>query len=277
MVKAVIFDLDNTLTDFMRMKEASIEAALDAMIDAGLKISRRAAQERIDAIYREKGIEYQQVFDELLRDEVGHIDPKIHAAGIVGYRKAREATLVPYPHVNLTLTGLAKRGIELGIMSDAPRLQAWLRLCSLQLHHMFDAVVTFEDTGKIKPHPAPFQKVLERLGVAPAEALMIGDWAERDVVGASHLGIPTVFARYGDFFGTKISGADYELLDIIEMLELVDALNAGDEETAGRFRPPAGGMRTSEGPVVVEGAGDGGEGPEGAGAAPGAAARAAEG
>ena len=37
MIKAVIFDLDNTLTDFMRMKESAVEAAVEAMMDAGLR------------------------------------------------------------------------------------------------------------------------------------------------------------------------------------------------------------------------------------------------
>ena len=36
MIRAVVFDLDNTLTDFMGVKQASIDAAVDAMIDAGL-------------------------------------------------------------------------------------------------------------------------------------------------------------------------------------------------------------------------------------------------
>jgi len=39
MIKAVIFDLDNTLIDFMKMKEASVNAAIEAMRDAGLKKS----------------------------------------------------------------------------------------------------------------------------------------------------------------------------------------------------------------------------------------------
>jgi putative hydrolase of the HAD superfamily len=113
------------------------------------------------------------------------------------------------------------------VISDAPRAQAWLRLASLQLHNVFDHVITFEDTGHRKPRPEPFSKALELLGVEPLETLMVGDWAERDVVGAAQLGIPTVFARYGDTFGTKESGADYELDDILELLGIVDELNQG--------------------------------------------------
>jgi len=225
LIRAIVLDLDNTLTDFMKMKAAAIDAAIDGMIDAGLKLPREAVRARIDAIYQEQGLEYQRVFDELLESELGHIDPRILASGIVAYRRARESTLVLYPHVQMTLFELAKRGIRLGVVSDAPRAQVWLRLCSLSLQHVFDAVVTFEDTGERKPSQAPFREVLRRLGVEPQKALMIGDWAERDVVGASQVGIRTVFARYGDTFGTVESGADFEVNDLMELLDIVDKLN----------------------------------------------------
>ena len=37
MIKAIVFDLDNTLVDFMRMKDRAIEGAVKAMIDASRK------------------------------------------------------------------------------------------------------------------------------------------------------------------------------------------------------------------------------------------------
>jgi putative hydrolase of the HAD superfamily len=224
-IRAIIFDLDNTLTDFMKMKEEAISAAIDGMIDAGLALSREAVRARIDAIYKEQGIEFQQVFDALLESELGRIDPKILASGIVAYRKARGSSLKPYPHVQLALLELTKRGIRLAVVSDAPRSQAWLRLCDLSLQHVFDVVVTFDDTGERKPGPAPFQEALRQLGVGAGETLMIGDWPERDVVGAKSLGMKTVFARYGDTFGTEDSGADFEIDDVLELLAVVDALN----------------------------------------------------
>jgi putative hydrolase of the HAD superfamily len=232
LIKAIVFDLDNTLTDFMKMKSDAVTAAIDGMIDAGLKLPREAVQTRIDAIYKEQGMEYQQVFDALLESELGHIDPKILASGIVAYRRARESALVLYPHVHMTLLELLKRGIRLGVVSDAPQAQAWLRLCSLGLQHLFDAVVTFEDTREHKPSPAPFREVLRRLEAHPEEALMIGDWPERDMVGARSLGMKTVFARYGDTFNTQDSGADYEVNDAFELVAIVDRLNAPRREVA---------------------------------------------
>jgi putative hydrolase of the HAD superfamily len=227
MIRAVIFDLDNTLVDFMAMKRQAVEAAIQSMIDAGLGLTTEDVRQRIDAIYKERGIEFQNVFDQLLYDLFQKVDYKILSAGIIAYRRAREAALVPYPHVNLTLIGLLKRGLKLAVVSDAPAREAWLRLCSLNFHHLFDCVVTFGDTGERKPSPAPFRKVLEGLRVEPAEALMVGDWPERDVVGAAMLGIRTAFARYGDTFGTQDSHADYELTDISGLLPIVDSLNGG--------------------------------------------------
>ncbi|MEE9224729.1 MAG: HAD-IA family hydrolase [Bacteroidota bacterium] len=221
MIKAVIFDLDNTLVDFMAMKQQAIDAAIRSMIDAGFKLPYEQIQAKIDAIYEEKGIEFQKVFDLLLYNEFQKVDYKILSAGIIAYRRAREAALVPYPHVYMTLMGLLKLGLKLGVISDAPAREAWLRLCYLNFHHMFDYVVTFDDTSERKPSPLPFKKMLELMKVQPQETLMVGDWAERDVVGAAQVGMKTVFARYGDQFGTVDPRSDYDIVDIKELLDIV--------------------------------------------------------
>lgn len=228
MIKAVVFDLDNTLVDFMLMKRQAIDAAINAMRDAGLKLPVDEIRKRIDEIYEAKGMEFQSVFDELLYNEFSRVDYKILSAGVIAYRKAREASLVPYPHVYMTLMELMKMRVKLAVVSDAPAKEAWLRLTYLSFHHMFDAVVTFDDTGERKPSPGPFKKVLERLGVQPKEALMVGDWAERDVVGAAQVGMKTVFARYGDTFGTQVSKADYDVDDVAQVVDIVKRENARD-------------------------------------------------
>jgi putative hydrolase of the HAD superfamily len=225
MIKAVIFDLDNTLTDFMRMKENAVEAAVEAMVDAGLRFTSGDISKKIYDIYEREGIEFQSVFDHALEELIGQVDYKIHAAGIVAYRRAREASLVLYPHVRVTLIELMKRGIKLGVVSDAPRKEAWLRLCYLQLHHMFDFVTTFEDTGVRKPSPKPFQRALDHFQLQSNESIMVGDWPERDIKGAGNLGMITVFARYGDTKDSKDSGANYDVNDIYELVDIGDGLN----------------------------------------------------
>jgi HAD superfamily hydrolase (TIGR02253 family) len=228
MIRAIIFDLDNTLTDFMKMKRAAIDAAVDGMLDAGLTLPREEVASRIYQVYDREGIEYQQVFDRFLNEALGRIDYKILSSAIVAYRRARDSYLVLYPHVNITLLELLKRGLKLAVVSDAPRLQAWTRLAHLQLHHLFDTIVAFEDTGEKKPSPKPFERAIEVLGITPSEAIMVGDWPERDMVGAAKVGIKTAFARYGDTFGTVHSGADFELNDVYELVAIVDKLNGRD-------------------------------------------------
>ena len=67
--------------------------------------------------------------------------------------------------------------------------------------------------------------VLKKLEVKPEEALMVGDWAERDIIGASKLGMKTAFAKYGDTFNTEVHNADFELNDIAELIDIINKEN----------------------------------------------------
>lgn len=226
MIRALILDLDNTIIDFVRLKRNAIDSGLSSMAEAGMIFDKEEAQKRIMEIYEEKGWEYQEVFNDfILETNNGILDYKFLASGIVGYRRAKEVSLVPYPQVTSTLFKLAKRGLKLGIVTDAPSREAWLRLCYLNLHNVFDEVVTSTDTGKLKPAPEPFKEILRRLQVNADEALMIGDWPERDMVGAAAVGMKSVFARYGDSFDTIDSGADYVIDDFKDILDIIDKEN----------------------------------------------------
>tara|TARA_B100000029_G_scaffold272432_1_gene267318 strand:- start:1013 stop:1693 length:681 start_codon:yes stop_codon:yes gene_type:complete len=225
MIKAVIFDLDNTLLDFMHMKHMAVDAALDGMIEAGFNLDKIDAKKQIFKIYEEKGWEFQEVFDDFIINKIGKIDYRILASAIVAYRKAKEASLNLYPNVNSTLITLSKWGLKLGVVSDAPSREAWMRICSVNLHHIFDAVVTFNDTGEHKPSSKPFMRILEMLKVEAKNSLMIGDWPDRDVIGAKKIGMKTVFAKYGDVFNTMDSGADYDIDNIQAILQIINEEN----------------------------------------------------
>ncbi|MDP7217369.1 MAG: HAD-IIIA family hydrolase [Candidatus Marinimicrobia bacterium] len=225
-MNAVIFDLDNTLLDFMKMKEYAVKAAVAGMQEAGLDVDVGEAYDRIIEMYVDNGWENQQIFDLYLTEKIGHVDNKLLAAGIVSYRRAREANLQVYPNVNSTLSELMKMGIKLAVVSDAPSREAWMRLYYLNLHHIFDFVLTYDDTQARKPSPIPFRMALEKLDCAAENTLMVGDWPERDVEGAKQLGMKTIFARYGDTFGTIDSGADWDIDDIHQIVDIVSELNA---------------------------------------------------
>jgi len=228
-VKAVILDLDNTLMDFGHLKANSIRGAITGMIEAGMAINEEKAFEEIMAIYKAKGWEYQKVLDEFIINHEGFLNYQYLAAGITHYRKAREAQLKPYPTVFSTLITLIKRGIKLAIVSDAPAREAWLRLYQLNLHRLFDVVVTFDDTGMAKPSPDPFKLALKKLGLTPRDVMMVGDWPERDMEGARQMGIRSIFARYGDLFDTIHSGADYEICRFDEILKIIGKIESAHD------------------------------------------------
>ena len=225
MIKAVIFDLDNTLLDFMTMKKEAVMSAISSMKEAGLDIDVDTSYKEIMDIYEVDGWENQLVFDKFLKNKLGYIDNKYLAAGIVAYRRAKEANLKAYPNVQRTLNHLLDNNIKLAIVSDAPSREAWMRIYYLGLHHFFETVITFDDSGERKPSPAPFELALGRLNLSNDEVLMVGDWPERDMVGASRVGIKTIFAKYGDAFGVEKSGANWDIEDIYEVVNIIDEIN----------------------------------------------------
>lgn len=224
-VKAILFDLDNTLIDFMVMKRKCCEAAIDAMIAAGLDMKREKAMKLLYEQYSKYGIEYQQIFQKFLKAVKGKIDYKIIAHGVLAYRKFKESYLVPYPHVVSTLIELKKQ-YKLAIISDAPRIEAWLRLVTMNIDDFFDVVITAADVRKTKTSSAPFNAVLKALKVKPEEALMVGDRIARDILPAKRVGIMTCFARYGAKYNDELmpkkgkSQANYEISDIKDLLKL---------------------------------------------------------
>ena len=224
MIKAVLFDLDNTLIDFMKVKRSSVDAAIDAMLAAGVKVKKKKAEKILYALYKEHGIEHQQIFQKFLKAILGRVDYQILAEGIVAYRKTQAGILMPYSAVIPTLKKLKKLRLKLAIVSDAPRLRAWLRLVEMGLQDYFDVVVCFEDTGKYKHTGLPFRRALKLLKLKPENCLMVGDWPERDIVGAKKHGIRTIFARYGATKKVAASGADFEIDSVSEVVNVVRRL-----------------------------------------------------
>ena len=88
-----------------------------------------------------------------------------------------------------TLEAVRERGLKVGLLSNTER-----DLDEFVAHHglTVDAVLTSRAHGKTKPHETIFRRMLELLGVAPEEALMVGDTVADDIEGALAVGMEAV-------------------------------------------------------------------------------------
>ena len=222
LIKAIILELDNTLIDFMSMKKAASTAAANAMIKAGLEDYPEDLADRLFSFYLDHGIESDDAFEEYLLQKYEAVDYRILAAAVNAYLKEKYLHLKPYTGVAKTLRELKRQGFKLGVVSDGLRLKAWMRLNEAGLDSFFDAVVTYEDTGKQKPATEPFLRVCDELEVTAEECLMVGDWPERDVQGGRSVGMKTCLATYGQLRPGK---ADYEIESFANLLDVVDRCN----------------------------------------------------
>jgi HAD superfamily hydrolase (TIGR01549 family) len=87
------------------------------------------------------------------------------------------------------LEELRKAELRLGLVSNGIR-----DLNEFVVHHRLDvdAIVGSRAHGYVKPHPTIFQAALQQLGLAPADAVMVGDSLEEDVEGARALGMRAI-------------------------------------------------------------------------------------
>jgi putative hydrolase of the HAD superfamily len=220
-IKAILFDLDNTLVDFMKMKREACKSAISSMIDAGLKMGINEGYKKLFLSYMKVGIESDRAFTEFLKKETGEADSKILASGINAYLETKSKFLKLYPNIISTLEKLKETGLILGIVTDAPKVKAYQRLLAMKIEKYFDFVIGFEDTGKKKKTDIPLKMAIEKLKLEPEEIMMVGDSIKRDVIPAKKLGVVSVFAKYGSSEKVRKIKPDFELNTFKEITNLV--------------------------------------------------------
>ena len=153
---------------------------------------RRGIAERCADVYR-------RVFDELNTD----------------------GTVRLFPHVLETIKALHDRGLQLAICSSRgrPTLEGFVK--TFHLEHYVSMVVSANDVEHHKPHPEPVQKILAALGVAPGEAVVVGD-ASYDILMGRAAGCRTVGVTYGNQSAADLraAGADHLIDDFADLLTI---------------------------------------------------------
>ncbi|MFH1722063.1 MAG: TIGR02253 family HAD-type hydrolase [Candidatus Altiarchaeota archaeon] len=227
-VKAVFFDIDNTLFDTKRLAEATRRNAIRAMIESGLDVDEDEAYVKLMELVKKHGSNYGRHFDELLKIYGKEGNPHIIAAGIIAYHSTKTAYLVPYPETVPTLISIRDRGIKLGIITDGVAVKQWEKLISLGLQHFFHSVVISEERGVEKPETTSFLDACDQVDCKPDEAIMVGDRLEKDVLGANIAGMTSVLLDKhieGDHPKPKSEREepDYIISQLGDLLKILDS------------------------------------------------------
>jgi putative hydrolase of the HAD superfamily len=261
-IQAILFDLDDTLI----VDEAVSAAALDATAQHAMKTlgssidafrrDARAHAKRLHAespVYpycrrigisafeclwgkflgdtpeltalREWALRYRvQVFDATLRSQ--ELDGGESAAELAETFAAQRRKLQRLmPDAREVLTRLSKKHLTALLTNGAPDLQREKLLAS-GLEPLLRAVAVSGEHDIGKPEPEIFHRLLAELGVAPSEALMVGNSLERDIAGARNAGITSVWLKVSGSEEHAPVQPDHTITALAQLPDLVARLDA---------------------------------------------------
>ena len=125
-----------------------------------------------------------------------------------------------YDDVPAVLRQLSESGLRVGLISNTHRCLASFQ-SHFELQGLISATVSSSDHGLMKPHPSIFSSALQLLGVAPAEAVMVGDSLRQDIEGALNVGMRAILLNRGDNAAPAVVG-DHRVPVIRSLRELPD-------------------------------------------------------
>lgn len=182
-LSAVVFDFDDTLAVADRPRQAVLDDATEAV--GAPDLSREAYLDaHADHL---AGESREPIFDDLLPADADADSEALAEA----YRRKVTESLRPVEGVPGMLADLQSE-YALGLLTNGPAEAQWSKLDRFDWTDDFDAVAVSGDLEAGKPDERAFEAILADLGVAPNEAVYVGDDCEADVEGARAAGLRTV-------------------------------------------------------------------------------------
>lgn len=203
-LKAILFDVDDTLfstTEFARRARTN---AVRAMIQAGLDLPEEVVLRELDEVLAEFSSNYEHHFDKLLQrlrpSCLARTNPAlIVAAGVAAYHDTKFRELAPFDDVYPLFSDLRRIGVRLGIVTHGWTVKQAEKLVRLGLVPYLDprAVFISDQIGISKPNPKLYATAVRDLGLEPQEVMYVGDSPEHDIAPPKSIGMVTVWARRG--------------------------------------------------------------------------------
>jgi len=177
----MLFDLDGTLAE---TDSLHLPTWLDVLRPHGIEVDEAFYKENISG--RSNG----DVVRELLPDLSAEVGRDIADAKEASFRE-RAGELEPLPGLLDFLKQARERGLKTALVTNAPQENVEAILLALELEEFFDEVVLSDEVGPGKPDPAPYRAALDKLGIAPEEAVAFED-STSGISSSVGAGIPTV-------------------------------------------------------------------------------------
>jgi len=210
-IRTVLFDVDGTLLDTREFILRAFEHAFDTH-----SLPRLPREELSFHVGRELEVIYAELRGLAMRDRLVEAhrwfqSENLHLAQV-------------FPGAPEVLQGLSAQGVRIGAVTSRSRRTSGRSLEATGLSKHLEVIISAEDTERLKPHPAPLLKALERLGATGAGVVMVGD-TPSDVEAGRAIGAVTVAATYG-FHGREVlkSNPDCVIDDIRELPDILGSL-----------------------------------------------------
>lgn len=205
MYKAILFDLDGTLTESGEGITKSVQYALEKLGKPVPPLEELRVF--VGPPLMEQFMKYADLDEEGARLAVKYYRERYSAVGIFENR--------PYPGVEEMLAELRAKGYSLAVASSKPERFVLQILEHFQLSDYFDEIVGSEMDGRRTSKMEVIEEALARLNLSEhrEQVVMVGD-KEHDVLGARACKIPCVAVSYG--YGTKEELLEAKPLKIVD-------------------------------------------------------------
>ena len=205
MLRAVLFDLDDTLVD---QTSATAGAVVDWAKEQGITdpvaFNRwTRVSETQYARYARRELTFAQMRRERVRKFLA-VDLDDHRAdeAFAGYQERYEAGWVAFDDAVPTLRRAREAGLKVAVLTNGDEDQQRLKLDRLRLTDEIDVLVASSMLPAGKPDRRAFTHAMAHLGVNASETLMVGNSLEQDVLGALAIGLSAVLLDRDDAHAT---------------------------------------------------------------------------
>lgn len=184
MIKAIIFDIDGTITDTNPLFLRSISQTFREFM---------GVEKPEDFFVFTVGIPSPETLKAL------NIPPEMERAFVARWQELiregmREVRL--FSGVREVIEELHQEGLKMALVTSKIRSEMSYQFDHFMINHFFETIICAEDTPRPKPHPDPLLLALDRLGVKNKEAIFIGD-SIYDIQAAKKALIPFALASWG--------------------------------------------------------------------------------